>query len=116
MYRQQVMQILHLGNLSQQLVVIVLQLGCGTFWQWYNFPGLATGNTLSGFSFTAPSSSSSNNYGVYASGYIEYGYIIAPDVDLSALPIVPEPISSILFLTGGAVLAGKRYQRIKGTV
>jgi hypothetical protein len=57
----------------------------GTFWEWYSYPGLSGGKTLSGFSFTtqiAPTTSAANNYFIYSpvSGATirEYGHIAAP--------------------------------------
>jgi hypothetical protein len=48
----------------------------------------------------------------YADGQYSNGAIPAPN-SLSNPTVVPEPISAILFLAGGGVLAGRRYLRRK---
>lgn len=79
-------------------------IGCGTFFQWNTLGSLPPGDTLSGFSFTtahAPSTHNPNNYGVFSDGdYVEYGYIVAPDIEGTTPPAVPLPAAVVLLSSG----------------
>lgn len=48
-------------------------------------------------------------------GSVEYNGVAINANSLAAVAVVPEPISTILFLTGGAVFAGRHYRNKKRT-
>lgn len=63
---------------------------------------IVAGNSLSGFSFTVD----------YRAGDIAYNaYFSGDNIVSGTTAVVPEPISSILFLSGGATLAIRSYMK-----
>lgn len=88
--------------------------GNGYYWEGTNYTDqlsatsfepvydITPGNSLNGFSFTVD----------YRAGDIAYDtYLTGSGVASGMTAVAPEPISSILFLTGGAALAGRNYLR-----
>ena len=67
---------------------------------------IAAGNSLGGFRFTVDYQAGNISYDAYLSGdNVVSGNTVAT--------VVPEPVSSILFLTGGAALGLRSYVRRK---
>ena len=67
---------------------------------------LAAGSSLSGFNFKVNYQAGNVPYTAYFDDHAGNTYTTT-----GTTTVVPEPISSILFLAGGAVLAGRRYLR-----
>ena len=68
---------------------------------------ISAGSSLDGFSFTIDYQAGSIPY----SAYFDDG--MGSITDTSGVTVTPEPISSILFLTGGAILGIRRYLKRK---
>ena len=55
---------------------------------------------------------STGSQGTSSKEYTRYAWAVR-DGDATGTPVAPEPISSVLFLAGGATLAARRFRKIK---
>ena len=76
-----------------------------------NANDIATGNALSGFSFTINSQIGNTAYTAFFDNHVENRSYTTGTT--ASFPVVPEPVSTVLFLTGGAAMAFRYRQKRK---